>query len=100
MTDTKIMDMPDEMGGTRIYQDEKIKTEKNIKLAQDFVLALFLSDYDEGLTYDQVLTMMTEEPDWESEISVWQPFEHYTGDWMAKTIHETMLNLVRTITNA
>jgi hypothetical protein len=69
-------------------------------LAQDFVLNLFLSDYPNGLSYDQVLTMMTEEPDWESEISVWQPFEYYTGDWMAKTIHETMLDLVRTIENA
>ena len=36
--------------------------------AQEFMLGLFLTDYPELLSYDQLLTMMAEEPDWESEI--------------------------------
>lgn len=68
--------------------------------AETFVLGFFLSDYPEHLSYDQVLTMMTEEPDWESEITVWQPFEHYDGHWMAKTMHTTKNNLVEALQNA
>ena len=76
---------------------KKIPVEQIEKMAQDFVLDLFLSDYPDNLSYDQLLTMMTEEPDWESEITVWEPFEHYDGHWMAQTINETKQSFVRRV---
>lgn len=76
---------------------KKIPVEQIEKMAQDFVLDLFLSDYPSNLSYDQLLTMMTEEPDWESEITVWEPFEHYDGHWMAQTINETKQSFVRRV---
>jgi hypothetical protein len=78
----------------------KISPDTIEKFAQDFVLDMFLSDYDTLLSYDQVLSMMMEESDWESQIIVWQPFEHYDGHYMAQTINETKQSLVRRLLNA
>jgi hypothetical protein len=73
----------------------KISTDLLEKTAQGIALDIFLSDYPQELSYDQLLTMMTEEPDWESHITVWLPFEYYDGHWMAKTINETKMSIVR-----
>ena len=79
---------------------KKLSTEWMETFAQNFVLDMFLSDYNTELSYDQVLTVMTEEPDWETSITVWQPFEHYDGHFMANTINETKQSLVRRLLNA
>jgi hypothetical protein len=79
---------------------KKIAPESIETFAQNFVLDMFLSDYNTELSYDQVLLVMTEEPDWETSITVWQPFEHYDGHYMANTINETKQSLVRRLLNA
>jgi hypothetical protein len=68
--------------------------------AQEFMLGLFLTDYPELLSYDQLLTMMAEEPDWESEITPWSPFQNYDGVSLSGIIHAHKDALVRGLQNA
>jgi hypothetical protein len=71
-----------------------------IHFSEQFALEYFLSEYPEILTYDQILTVMTEEPEWENEIKVWFPFEKLSGKHLADLIHLCTLSLTARLLNA
>jgi hypothetical protein len=61
--------------------------------AEIAALATFLSDWNETISYEALLEAIVEEDYSLYEISVWQPFEDYTGEQLADWIDDQNLFL-------
>lgn len=62
-----------------------------MKLSEQFALNQWLTDYPEGLTYDEVIDlMMGDEDEWtHDQITVWQTVEHFTLRQVIEFIEDT-----------
>lgn len=62
-----------------------------MKLSEQFALNQWLTDYPEGLTYDEVIDLMLgDEDEWtHDQITVWQTVEHFTLRQVVEFIEDT-----------
>lgn len=62
-----------------------------MKLSEQFALNQWLTDYPEGLTYDEVIDLMLgDEDEWtHDQITVWQTVEHFTLRQVIEFIEDT-----------
>ena len=62
-----------------------------MKLSEQFALNQWLTDYPEGLTYDEVIDLMLgDEDEWtHDQITVWETVEHFTLRQVVEFIEDT-----------
>lgn len=62
-----------------------------MKLSEQFALNQWLTDYPEGLTYEEVIDLMLgDEDEWtHDQITVWQTVEHFTLRQVVEFIEDT-----------
>jgi len=62
-----------------------------MKLSEQFALNQWLTDYPEGLTYDEVIDLMLgDEDEWtHDQITVWETVEHFTLRQVIEFIEDT-----------
>jgi hypothetical protein len=60
-----------------------------MKASEQFALDQWLTDYPEGLSFDEVLALMTGNEWTHDQITVWQVVEHFTLDQVADFIQDT-----------
>jgi hypothetical protein len=57
---------------------------------QAFALSIFLSDYPDDMSFDEIIDLMNSET-WSADgIIVWEPFENNTLDQVADFIEDTV----------
>lgn len=65
-----------------------------MKTSEQFALDQWLTDYPEGLSFDEVLALMGDE--WtHDDITVWEVVEHFTLDQVADFIRDTKQHFER-----
>lgn len=57
-----------------------------MKVSERFALGQWLSDYPDDKTYDEVLSMITEEHE---DIILWEPIENYPPESVIEIIDDT-----------
>ncbi len=63
---------------------------------QSFALSIFLSDYPDGMSYDEIMDLMNSET-WSIDgITVWQPFENNTLQQVSEYIDDLVYQAKKT----
>jgi len=57
---------------------------------QAFALSIFLSDYPDDMSYDEIMDLMASDTWAVDGITVWEPFENNTLDQVADFIKDTV----------
>jgi hypothetical protein len=57
---------------------------------QQFALSIFLSDYPENATFNEIIDLLESEIWSVDSISVWEPFEYHTLEQVAQFIIDTV----------
>lgn len=57
---------------------------------QEFALSIFLSDYPDDMSYDDIMDLMASDTWSVDGITVWEPFENNTLEQVADFIEDTV----------
>lgn len=53
---------------------------------EEFSLGMYLSDWPENVSFDEIITAMRNEDSMDGEIGAWEPFEFHELSWLAEHI--------------